>query len=307
MSETRRNLTKYAWLSIAAAIVTIGLKMLAWQLTGSVGLLSDAAESTVNLVAAIMALVMLTVAARPPDDNHHFGHHKAEYFSAAVEGVMIFVAAVVIIVSAIERLLNPQPLESVSVGAAISSVAAVINAVVGTILIRAGRKYRSITLVADGKHLWTDVVTSIGVVVAILLIWLTKWEPLDPIIALVVGVNIIITGAKLIKDSTAGLMDTTLPDEENRTLARILCGFANDSVSFHGLRTRISGSQRFATLDILVPGAWTVQRSHDLIEEVEQAVRAEFSDIELRIHLEPREDPRAYADFHVEVPIPDSK
>ncbi len=304
MSGNRTNLTKYAWLSIAAAVVTIALKMLAWQLTGSVGLLSDAAESTVNLVAAIMALFMLMVAARPADDNHHFGHHKAEYFSAAVEGFMIFVAAVVIIASAIDRLINPLPLESVGVGAAISSGAAVINGVVGTILIRAGRKYRSITLVADGKHLWTDVVTSIGVVAAIGLIWLTKWEPLDPIIALVVGVNIIITGAKLIKESTEGLMDSTLPEEENTAIAALLSGFSNDTVRFHGLRTRLAGSQRFANVDMLVPGDWSVQRSHDLIEEVVQAVDQAYPGIQMQVHLEPLEDPRAYADFPVEVPIP---
>jgi len=297
-------LTRYAWLSIAAAVVTISMKVVAWWLTGSVGLLSDAAESVVNLVAAILALCMLIVAARPPDSNHHFGHDKAEYFSAAVEGVMIFIAAVFIIVSAIDRFLHPRPLGQLSTGVVISSGAAVVNGVVGMILIRAGRRYESPTLIADGKHLWTDVVTSVGVVIAIILVWITGWELLDPIIALAVGVNIIVTGVRLVKDSTQGLMDITLPDEENQALAQILACFSTDDVSFHGLRTRLSGSQRFAVVDMLVPGKWSVKQGHDILEEVEQKVREEFPGMHIFLHLEPREDPRAYGDFDVEVPIP---
>ena len=306
MSESRSHLVRFAWLSIAAAIVTIAMKTIAWWITGSVGLLSDAAESLVNLAAAIMALFMLIIAARPPDEHHHFGHDKAEYFSAAVEGVLIFVAAVLIVVSAIERLLNPRPLEALSYGVLISSAAAAINGVVGMILIRAGRKYRSPTLVADGKHLWTDVVTSAGVVVGVALVWLTGWDTLDAIVALLVGANIIFTGVKLIRDSTLGLMDHTLPQEENQAIAKILAGFSNDDVQFHGLRTRASGSQRFAIVDMLVPGAWTVQQGHDLAEAVEERVGSELGDILMQIHLEPKEDPRAYGDFDVEVPIPNS-
>lgn len=304
MAEARANLTKYAWLSIAAAVVTISMKTVAWRITGSVGLLSDAAESVVNLVAAFLALGMLSVAARPPDDNHHFGHNKAEYFSAAVEGVLIFVAAVIIVVSAIERLLNPRELESVSIGVVISTLAACVNGVVGMILIRAGRTYRSPTLTADGKHLMTDVVTSVGVVVAIVLVALTGWELLDPIIALVVGANIIFTGVRLVRDSTRGLMDVTLPEAENQTIAEILSQFSDDAVMFHGLRTRQAASQRFATVDMLVPGQWTVRRSHDLIEEVQAKIDAAYPGIQMQVHLEPREDPRAYGDFDVEIPIP---
>ena len=304
MVESRSSLKKYAWLSIAAALVTIGMKIFAWRITGSVGLLSDAAESLVNLAAAFLALAMLSVAAKPPDDSHHFGHDKAEYFSAAVEGILIFVAAVLIIIAAIDRLLHPQPLESLSIGVVISAAASVINGLVGTVLVRAGRKNRSPTLVADGKHLWTDVVTSIGVVAAIGLVALTGWTILDPIIALVVGVNITITGFKLIRESTQGLMDSTLPEEENQAIAQILAGFSTADVHFHGLRTRLSGSQRFAIVDILVPGDWTVRRSHDLIEEVEQALEEAFPGIEIQVHLEPKEDPRAYGDYQVEVPIP---
>ncbi|MDR0284507.1 MAG: cation diffusion facilitator family transporter [Propionibacteriaceae bacterium] len=300
----RKNLTRYAWLSIAAAVVTIGMKTIAWRLTGSVGLLSDAAESVVNLAAAFLALAMLSIAARPPDDNHQFGHDKAEYFSAAVEGVLIFVAAVLIIVSAVDRLLNPQPLESVTIGVVISAAAAAINGTVGVVLIRAGRRHRSPTLVADGRHLWTDVVTSAGVVVAVILVAVTGLTILDPIVALVVGVNIIVTGVRLVRDSTRGLMDITLPEEENQTIAQILADLTSDDVHFHGLRTRLAGSQRFAVVDVLVPGDWTVRRGHDLVEDVQTQVESAFPDIHLQIHLEPKEDPRAYADFPVEIPIP---
>jgi len=304
VAQTRQNLTRYAWLSIAAAVVTITMKMVAWQVTGSVGLLSDAAESLVNLAAAMLALWMLSIAAKPPDENHQFGHDKAEYFSAAVEGILIFIAAVLIIYSAVTRLLHPRELESVGVGVIISALAAVVNGVVGMILIRAGRKHRSPTLVADGKHLWTDVVTSAGVIVAIILVFVTKWTLLDPIVALVVGANIIITGVRLIRDSTQGLMDITLPEEENTAIAEILAGFTSDDVRFHGLRTRLSGSQRFAVVDMLVPGSWTVKHSHDLIEEVHAALEEAYPGLEIQIHLEPIEDPRAYGDFEVEVPIP---
>ena len=304
MAQARQNLVKYAWLSIAAAVVTITMKMIAWQVTGSVGLLSDAAESLVNLAAAMLALWMLSIAAKPPDENHQFGHDKAEYFSAAVEGILIFIAAVLIIYSAVGRLLHPRELESVSVGVIISALAAVVNGVVGMILIRAGKKHRSPTLIADGKHLWTDVVTSAGVIVAIILVLLTGWVLLDPIVALIVGANIIFTGVRLIRDSTQGLMDATLPEEENAAIASILAGFTSDEVHFHGLRTRLSGSQRFAVVDMLVPGSWTVKRSHDLIEDVHAALEQAYPGLEIQIHLEPIEDPRAYGDFEVEVPIP---
>jgi len=304
MSESRASLTKFAWLSIGAAVVTITMKVFAWRITGSVGLLSDAAESVVNLAAAFLALAMLTVAARPADAEHQYGHNKAEYFSAAVEGILIFVAAVFIIVSAVERLLNPQPLESVSIGVIISTCAAAINGAVGMTLIRAGRRHQSPTLVADGKHLWTDVVTSIGVVVAVIMVAITRWEPLDPIIALVVGANIIFTGVKLVRDSTSGLMDTTLPEAENQAIAQALSDASTDEVDFHGLRTRLSASQRFATVDMLVPGDWTVAHSHDLIEEVQAKIEALYPGIQVIIHLESRDDPRAYDDHTVEIPIP---
>jgi len=300
----RVNLTRYAWLSIAAAIATITLKVLAWRLTNSVGLLSDAAESLVNLAAAILALAMLTVAAKPADANYQFGRTKAEYFSAAFEGAMIMVAAVLIIVSAVSRLLRPAPLEQLGLGALIAFAASIINGVVGMVLLRAGRRHRSPTLIADGKHLWTDVATSIGVVVGIVLVWLTHWQVLDPIIALLVGVNIIVTGAKLIRDSARGLLDVTLPAADNQAIATVLAHHSDGTVLFHGLRTRLSGATRFAVFDMLVPGGWTVNQGHDLIEEISQEIRQELPGIQLQIHLEPKEDPRAYNDYEVEVPIP---
>lgn len=299
----RSKLTRYAWLSIAAAVTTIVLKSGAWWLTGSVGLLADAAESSVNLVAAIAALVVLTIAARPADHGHHFGHSKAEYFSAAIEGAMIIVAAVFIIYSAVQRLLDPQPLDNVGVGLAVSVLASVINGVVAVVLMRAGRQHRSLTLVADGKHLLTDVWTSVGVVVAVILVWLTGIDRLDPIIALIVGANIVWTGWKLMHESAHGLMDAALPDEEEQALADILSRFTSDEVTFHGLRTRSSGHRGFAEVHVLVPGEWSVQRSHDLVELIEGAVHRELDEVHLIAHVEPREDPRSYDDYPTEVPL----
>jgi cation diffusion facilitator family transporter len=295
----RENLTKFAWLSIAAALLTIGLKTFAWLITGSVGLLSDAAESLVNLAAAVVALIALKVAAKPADKNHHFGHTKAEYFSAAVEGVMIFVAAVAIVYFAIERIINPQPLESLGLGLLVSVVAAIVNGVVGFVLIRAGRKHNSITLRADGQHLMTDVVTSAGVVIGVLLVWLTDWLWLDPVVALLVGVNILWTGWRLLRESTGGLMDVSLPKEVNARLREILAEHTTSSVDFHAFRTRVSGSQQFMEMHMLVPGSWTVQQGHDAMEDLIDEICAEFPYLHVSGHLEPIEDPRSYDDIMI--------
>ncbi|GAB2752823.1 cation diffusion facilitator family transporter [Terrabacter koreensis] len=302
--QQTRDLSRFAYLSIAAAVVTITLKFVAWRITGSVGLLSDAAESVVNLVAAVAVLIALKVAAMPADKNHHFGHTKAEYFSAAVEGMMIFVAAVVIVVSAVERFIRPQPIENVGLGLAISVVASLVNGAVAMVLLRAGRQHRSLTLTADGKHLMTDVWTSAGVVVGVLVVALTGIERLDPVVAFLVGLNIIWTGWKLVRESTEGLMDIAMPKEDNAAIAEILSRFVTREVHFHALRTRLSGHHRFAEVHVLVPGAWTVQRGHDLVEEVEEAVHREFGDLALTCHLEPTEDPRAYGDYAAEFPVP---
>jgi len=300
VTSSRVDLTKFAWLSIAAALATIVLKTVAWRVTGSVGLLSDAAESVVNLVAAVVALIALRIAAKPADKNHHFGHSKAEYFSSAVEGVMIFVAASVILVFGIQRLLDPQPLEQVGIGLLISVVAALINGAVAVVLIRAGRRYNSITLRADGNHLMTDLITSVGVVVGVGLVWLTGWEILDPIVAIGVGLNILWTGWRLVSESTAGLMDESLPKETNERLRELLAARASDEIDFHALRTRVSGARAFMEMHMLVPGAWSVKQGHDAMEDLIDEIRSEFPDLHVTGHLEPIEDPRSYEDQHLD-------
>ncbi len=292
--DGRPDLTRYAWLSIAVALVTIGLKSGAYLLTGSVGLLSDAAESIVNLVAAIVALVALRVAAQPADDDHHFGHSKVEYFSAAVEGVMIFVAAVFIIWTSIERLINPAPLENVGIGLAISVGASILNGAVALVLIRAGRKHRSITLEADGRHLMTDVWTSAGVLVGVLLVALTGWLRLDPIVALLVGANIIWTGWRLVSASVEGLMDHALTPEEHDQLIGVLDEFADEPVEFHNIQTRVAGHQQFISMHVLLRGSWTITQGHDLTEQIEGRLRARFPAAQVITHMEPVEDPRSY-------------
>ena len=300
MPQPRVDLTKFAWLSIAAALVTIALKTAAWLITGSVGLLSDAAESVVNLVAAVVALFALRVAARPADKNHHFGHSKAEYFSSAIEGVMIFVAAVVIVGFAIQRLIVPRPLEAIGVGLLITVGASLINGAVAVVLLGAGARHNSITLRADGHHLMTDVITSAGVVVGIGLVWLTGWDWLDPLVALLVGVNILWTGWRLVSESASGLMDEALPKETNARLREILAAHEEETVKFHAFRTRISGARAFMEFHMLVPGAWSVQQGHDAMEDLVDLIQAEFTELRVIGHLEPIEDPRSYEDIHID-------
>lgn len=297
----RRRLTRYAWLSVATAVVTISLKTGAFWLTGSVGLLSDAAESVVNLVAAVVALIALTVAARPADPRHPFGHAKAEYFSAVVEGAMILFASLFIITTGVARLLDPQPLENVGVGLLISVVASALNGAVAFVLMRAGRRNRSLTLIADGKHLLTDVWTSAGVVLGVGLVSLTGVWRLDAVVAILVGLNILLTGYRLIRESVLGLMDTAWDEKENAELAGVLRRFETGGVHFHALRTRQAGHQRFAEVHVLVPGDWSVRRGHDLIEELEAQVAQQMEDVLLTCHLEPLEDPRSYGDYPVQV------
>jgi cation diffusion facilitator family transporter len=299
-TTTRADLTRYALLSIVASIVVIALKVVAWRVSGSVGLLSDAAESTVNVVAAIGAFVALRVASRPADADHNFGHTKAEYFSAVFEGVMIVVASAFIIVAAVDRLLNPSGLESVGLGLAISVAATVINAVVGLVLIRAGRAHRSLTLEADGKHLMTDVWTTAGVVVGVFLVALTGWLPLDPLIAIAVALNILFVGGRLVWQSGAGLMDTALPDDDRAALDAVLDRWRADDVDFHDVRTREAGHERFLQLHMLVPGEWSVQRGHDLVERVERELVDTLDHLHVTIHLEPIGDPRAYESWRLD-------
>ncbi|MBX0326330.1 cation diffusion facilitator family transporter [Oscillochloris sp. ZM17-4] len=296
-SQTHTSLTRFAWLSIAAAVVTIGLKAGAYLITGSVGLLSDALESVVNLVAAIVALVVLTVAARPPDEDHAYGHGKAEYFSSGVEGSLILVAAASIAYAAVGRLLNPQPIEGVGLGLAISVSASAINFAVARVLMRAGRHYHSITLEADSHHLMTDVWTSAGVIVGVALVALTGWELLDPVIALIVAANIVWTGARILQRSALGLLDTALPAAERQHVLAILNRYAEaEGIQYHALRTREAASRRFVSVHILVPGSWSVLRGHHLLEQIEQEVRAALPNTTIFTHLEPIEDPASFDD-----------
>lgn len=293
------GLAKWAWLSIAAAITTIGLKTGAYLLTGSVGLLSDALESVVNLVAAILALIAIRISMRPADDTHQFGHGKVEYFSAGAEGLMIVVAAILIVTSAVQRLLSPQPLEDLGIGLAITLVATAVNLVVGLLVLRAGRRHRSITLVADGKHLLTDVWTSVGVVVGVGLVALTGWLPLDSLVAIAVAINILWTGFGLVRHSTAGLMDHAMPAADVERLRTLLRGIVEESqgrVAFHAVQTREAGRESFVSMHVLVPGTWTVTQGHDTLERIETTVRGSFPGAHVHTHLEPSEDPRSYGD-----------
>ena len=291
MSVRRKSLRGFAWLSIATAIVTIGLKAAAYFLTDSVGLLSDALESVVNLVAAILVLVTLTIATLPPDEEHAYGHAKAEYFSVGAEGTLILIAAITIAVSAVRRLLDPRPLEQLGVGLVISVIAALMNLVVARMLDKAGDEYESITLKADSQHLMTDVWTSAGVVLGVGAVALTGWEWLDPIIAMVVAAQIVYSGVKLVKKAVLGLMDTALPASEIEQVVEVLDAFCQpDGIEYHALRSRQSGSLRFVSIHIQVPGEWTVQQGHTFLEEIEQAICVKLPSVSVFTHLEPVED-----------------
>ena len=290
------NLTRFAWLSIGAAILTIALKTTAYWLTDSVGLLSDALESLVNLVAAIMALAMLTVAARPADEMHAFGYGKAEYFSSGLEGALILVAAASIAWTAVPRLFAPQSLERVGIGLGISVLASAVNFGVARVLMNAGKEYRSITLEADAHHLMTDVWTSAGVILGVGAVALTGWVRLDPIIALIVAANILRTGWQLLSRSARGLLDAALPVAERDAINQILKEYESKGIQFHALRTRQAGTRAFISLHVLVPRDWTVQRGHDLLEQLERDVRASVPGAQIFTHLEPQGDPAAWED-----------
>src|SRR5512137_210751 len=291
-SETdRSSLTRFAWLSISAAVVTMGLKLVAFRLTGSVGLLSDAIESLVNLVGGIMALAMLTVAARPADEDHAYGHSKAEYFSSGVEGALIIIAAATIGYAAVHRLMAPKPLEEIGVGLAVSVVASVVNLAVALLLLRVGRKRNSITLEANAQHLLTDVWTSVGVVVGVAAVALTGWQRLDPIVALAVAANIIWTGVGIVRRSTAGLMDSALSAQDQAAVQRVLQTHQEGGVQFHKLQTRQAGARKFVSLHVRVPGGWTVDRGHALAGHIASDVRQALPEASVITHLEPLHAP----------------
>lgn len=281
-------------------MLTIALKMGAYLLTGSVGLLSDAAESVINLVAAGVAFWMLTVASRPPDEEHAFGHSKAEYFSSGVESSLILLAAAGIAWAAWGRLFNPQPLENVSIGALVSLLATGINGGVALVLLRAGRRLRSITLTAGGRHLLTDVWTSLGVLAAVVLVQITGWLVLDPIIALLVAANIVWIGLRLMNDSAHGLLDTALPTADQEIIAAALSKYKAKGVEFHALRTRVAGQRRFITLHVLVPGNWSVQHGHALCEQIERDLTQLLPKSAVFTHLEPLDDPASWDDVELD-------
>lgn len=281
-------------------MLTLVLKLAAYRLTGSVGLFSDAAESLVNLVAAAAALWALTLAARPPDEEHAFGHSKAEYFSSGLESALILIAAVWIGVTAWDRLLEPRPLENVGIGLSISLLAAAINGGAAFVILRAGRRMRSITLRADAHHLFTDVWTSLGVVLGIVTVQLTGWLVLDPLIALAVAANIVWTGIRLLRDTLQGLLDQSLPPEDQESISKVLTRYEAKGVRFHALRTRAAGQRRFISMHVLVPGLWTVQEGHDLSESIEHELAETLPQSTFFIHVEPSEDPVSFADQNLD-------
>jgi cation diffusion facilitator family transporter len=298
----RPSLARFAWLSIAAALVTIGLKAIAYQLTGSVGLLSDALESLVNLGAALLTLAMLALSARPPDDEHAFGYGKAEYFASGAEGVLILLAAAAIGWTAVGRLLAPRSIESAGVGLAVSMAATAVNASVARVLLRAARRHHSIALEADAHHLMTDVWTSVGVVAGVAIVAMTGWQVLDPLIALAVATQIVLTGARLVRRSFRGLLDPSVAVDEQEALRRVLARHSGGEVQFHALRTRQAGARRFVEMHVLVPGDWTVRRGHTLCEQLEAEVAAAIPNATVLTHLEAVEDPASFADQEIDRP-----
>ena len=305
----KASLTRFAWISIGASILTIVLKTTAYKLTGSVGLLSDAIESLVNLAGGIMALMMLKIAARPADNEHAYGHNKAEYFSSGVEGTLILVAAASIAYAAYGRLLAPKPLEQVGLGLIVSVAASGINLATALLMIRVGRKRNSITLEANGQHLMTDVWTSVGVLAAVGAMAFTGWTRLDPIVAFIVAANIVWTGGKIVRRSVAGLMDASLPPADIDNVKKVFAQHEATGIQFHALRTRQAGTRKFVSVDVLVPGVWSVQQGHDLVEKIEAEIRAVVTESSVFTHLEPIEDPLSWADEQLDRPtgVPPAK
>jgi cation diffusion facilitator family transporter len=279
----------FAWLSIAAAIVTIALKTFAWWITGSVSLLSDALESLVNLAGASFALWMILITRVPADDEHPFGHSKAEYFSSAFEGVLIFGAAVAIIVTAVQRLLVPQPLEAIGLGLGFSALSTAINYGVAVALRNAGVRFQSIALEADSKHLMTDVWTSVGVAAGLLTVAMTGWLWIDPLVAIAVGVHIIVEGYRLVRGSVHGMMDGALVEDRLANIKAALDAFAERDVSYKNLKTRRAGTVSFIQVDIVVPRRWTVGQGHDVLDEIESRLASIVPNANIVTHLEPRD------------------
>lgn len=290
------NLERFAWLSVAAALATIGLKTLAWWLTGSVGLLSDALESIVNLAAALLALSMLRLAASPPSEEHPYGFSKAEYFAAGIEGALIVLAAAGILLTAIPRLLQPEPLEAPVLGLGISAVASLINLGTAIVLLRVAKRHNSVALEADGRHLMTDVWTSAGVIIGVSLVFATGWLRLDPLVALAVAIHIVWTGVGLVRRSASGLLDAAIPQADRDAIQKLFDEYAKQGVTFHAFRTRRAAARRFVSFHLLVPDRWSVSRAHRLSEEIEARIRAAVPNAAVFTHIEPISDPASYDD-----------
>jgi len=303
-AQAARGPRFYISLSIAAAVITITLKLGAYVLTDSVGLFSDAVESVINLVAALAAFAALTMAARPPDRDHAYGYSKVEYFSSGLEGGLILVAGGAIALAALDRLAHPSPLENVGLGLTLSVLASAVNGGVALLLLRAGRRLRSITLRADGQHLLTDVWTSGGVLIGVLAVQLTGWLVLDPLVALLVAANIAWTAWRLLRETAQGLLDTALPPADQERVNQVLQPYRTQGLAFHALRTRGAGQRRFMSVHVLMPGVWTIQRGHALCEQIERALTAELPQMTVFTHLEPQEDPVSFVDQELDRPVP---
>ncbi len=297
--------SRYAVLSIAAALLTMALKFAAWKITGSVGLLSDAMESFVNLGAALTAFTLLWVAAQPPDAGHAYGHGKAEYFAGVFEGVLIVFAATAILWAALPRLVHPQPLQHSLPGLSVTALAAAVNGGVSWVLRRAGERLHSVALRADAAHLMGDVWTSVALIVGVGLVALTDWYVLDPLLAIAAAAWILWTGIHLVRESTSGLMDAAWPEDALARLHAELDRHRAPGIDFHAIRTRRSGPLNFVSMHVLVPGEWSVQRAHDFVETVEAGIAAQFSPVSVLTHLEPIEDPLAHHDLDLGRPPPD--
>lgn len=295
-----QSLAKYAWLSIAAALVTIALKLSAYFVTGSVGLLSDAVESFVNLAAAGFALFAIKLAEKPPDEEHMYGHSKIEYFSSIFEGMLILLAALAIGWTAIDRIIFPRDIEQALLGLVISTGASLINLFVALKLLGIGKKHNSIIFEADAHHLLTDVWTSVGVIAGVFLVSVTRIQILDPFIALIVAVNIVVTGILLMKRSAVGLMDSAISKNEHKKIMIYLKTFENNNIRYHAMRTRQSGMRKFVSLHVLVPGDWSVKKGHDVLEKIEQGIRDLIPRITVTTHLEPIDDPVSLKDINID-------
>lgn len=284
-----------AWMTIGVGVVVFLVKLAAWWVTGSVALFSDALESTVNVAAGVAALVAIKISSRPPDADHPYGHHKAEYFSAILSGVLIIVAALTILHAAVLGLMDPQPPSSPLAGLAFSATATLLNGGWAYFIWRYGRKNRSPALVAEAKHLFTDVVTSVGVIVGFALVAVTGWLILDPLVAIAVALNILWTGWVLLHQSADGLMDRSVSEEELARIGEVVSEAGEGAIEAHDLKTRHAGSATFIEFHLVVPRAMTVEESHDICDRIERAIRREIAGARITIHVEPEaktvEDP----------------